>query len=64
MLFSGKTRENVFWRMEWERLLPYSEKTNKKLQHRKMNKKIKIENTFNLNNLILPTIMIKAFIDS
>ena len=29
-----------------------------------MNKKIKIENTFNLNNLILPTIMIKAFIDS
>ena len=29
--------------MEWERLLPYSEKMNKELQHRKMNKKIKIE---------------------
>ena len=27
--FSGKTRVNAFWRMEWGKLLPYSEKPNK-----------------------------------
>ena len=34
--FLGKTRENAFWRMEWGKLLPYSEKPNKPLQSNKV----------------------------